>query len=178
MPSMTDNPFWAIKQALWRKIDDSGPGGGAELLRQWALDHNPAQGLTAFRDDDSETGGFPVDLRSGESPALYIGSRASQQYDFAPGRFIDFPELFEVVGVVASRSGEHVDQFLWLVLRALWWDYPRLLDAEGIPLPGIKAFTLFNVSRENKEVEGSLFRKFTLQVEVKFCVSLQTWEVS
>ena len=175
-PTMTENPFWAIRNALWRKIDDSGVGGGGELLRQWAFDHNPGQGLTPFRVDDSTTGGFPSEIRSGESPALYIGSRSSQRYDFAPGRFVDFPEQFEVVGIVASRSAEDVDRFLWLVLRALWWDYPRLLDSSGTPLPGIKSYTLFSVNREVKGTD-EIFWKFSIIVEVKFCVDLRDWTV-
>jgi hypothetical protein len=158
---MTTNPFYEIRKALWRKIDDSGAGGGAELLHSWAATHNPAQGLTTFRLDDAEDGGFPTEIRSGESPSLYIGSRPSQKYSFAPGRYFELPEQFEVVG---------------LVLGALLWDYPRLLGDDNLPLPGIKSFTIVGVTREIPATD-ELFFKFTILVEVKFCVDLRTWSI-
>lgn len=178
MPTaMTTNPFYEIRKALWRKIDDSGGGGGAELLHTWAATHNPAQGLTTFRLDDAEDGGFPTEIRSGESPSLYIGSRPSQKYSFAPGRYFELPEQFEVVGLVASRSSADADRFLWLVLGALLWDYPRLLGDDNLPLPGIKSFTIVGVTREIPATD-ELFFKFTILVEVKFCVDLRTWSIS
>lgn len=184
-PTMTENPFQAIHDAIWRKLKDFSPGGGAELLADWADLQNPEKaaiggtagsGLTLFELDDSEDGGFPSAISSAESPALYVGGRPSQKYDFSPGRYIDFPEKFEVVGCVSSRSIEPAGRFLWLVLRALWWDYPRLLDDSSNPLPGIKAFTIFEVNRKPIKTTD-LFWKFEIGIEVLFCVSLQDWTV-
>lgn len=178
MPTpMTTNPFYEIKQALWRKIDDSGSGGGAELLHAWALDQNPQAGLTTFRVLDAEDGGYPDQIRSQESPSLYIGSKPSQRYSFAPGRYLELPELFEVVGVVASRSSEPADRFLWLVLGALLTDFPRLIGGDNLPLPGVKSYNIISSDRSTLGDASETFWKFTITIQVNFCVDLRTWSI-
>lgn len=186
MPTMTENPYQAIHDALWRKLKDFGPGGGAELLAQWADLQNPSKrsdggndgdGLTRFELSDSEDGGFPTSIVSAESPALYVGSVDSQQYTFAPGRSVEFPELFEIVGCVTSRSVEPAHRFLWLVQRALWWDFPRLIGDNAQPLPGIKSYHLFSVTRKPVK-QADLFWKFTITVEVTFCVRFTDWTIN
>lgn len=177
-PTINENPFEAIRRALWRKIDDSGSGGGAELLHQWATSHNPQKGLTAFRVDDADTGGFPTQIRSGESPALYIGCRDSQRYVFGPTRTLTFPEQYEISGVVASRDSQDTTRFLWLVLRALWWDYPRLLDANGQPLAGTKSVEHSSVMRSPpKKEDGNLFWRWSIFSTVTFCADLQGLQI-
>ncbi len=185
MPTMTENPYQAIHDSLWRKLKDFASGGGAELLATWADEENPSKraaggnvgdGLTRFELSDSEDGGFPTSLVSAESPALYVGSLDSQEYVFAPGRSIDFPEQFEVVGCIASRSCEPAHRFLWLVLRALWWGWPRLIGDNDQPLPGIKSYTVFRVTRKPLKL-SNLFWRFNIQVEVNFCVRLADWQI-
>lgn len=169
MPTMFENPFAAIQDALWRKIDDSGTGGGAELLHTWAHTVNSGQGLTCFRVDDSPNGGYPSNVNTTESPALYISRAPAQQYGFRPSRIFDFPEQYEVFGTLATRLIADRDKFYWLVLRTLLNDYPRLLGADNQPLANLSKFLITGSRLDDpKEKDGNLWWRFTIQISVMF----------
>lgn len=176
--SLPSNPFAEVLDALWRKIDDQA--GGAALLHAWANTHNPGVGLTSFRVDDTEGGGYPAGINSTESPALHIGNAPSQQYGWAVTRTLDLPEQYQITGVVASRDQRDREEFLWLVLRALWYDYPRLLDSGSTALTYIKRWQVMQAVRSVQVIDGSdtPFWKFRIDVQVHMCFDLTNIMVS
>lgn len=169
--ALPDSPFAEVLDAIWRKIDDN-PGGAAPL-HTWADAHNPGVGLTTFRVDDSEGAGFPRSINSTESPALHIGNAPSQEYGWDVTRTVDLPEQYVLTGVVASRDQRDREKFLWLVLRALWYDYMRLLDSGGQPLAYIKRWNVVGSNRGVQIGRAELpFWKFAVRVNVHMCFDL------
>ncbi len=172
--SLPDSPFAEVLDALWRRIDDST--GGANLLHQWANSENPGTGLTTFRVDDTEGAGFPRSINSTESPAIHIGNAPSQKYGWAVTRTIELPEQFIITGVVTSRDQRTREKFLWLVLRALWFDYPCLHDSNGIPLGYIKKWYVGSANRGVQISKNNLpFWKFAIPIQVDLQFTLHAF---